>query len=116
MQRFKAITERIRTLGVTDVFTSTSKDICELVAELSVIGVKIHHTRHEQVAMGMADGYFRSSGRVGVVGDLDVLTKRLPGLRGPLLLDSITSNDVVKSYTSFARERACKQGQLVGSA
>lgn len=66
MRGLEAIAEQLRLLEVRDVFTFLSRDTCKLVAELSIRGVRAHHTRHEQVAVGMADGYWRAGGRVGV--------------------------------------------------
>lgn len=66
MRGFAAIAEEIVRLGVRDAFTFMSDDICKLVGELSRRGVRVHHTRHEHLAVGMADGYARSSGHVGV--------------------------------------------------
>lgn len=66
MRSLEAIAEQLVRLGVRDVFTFTASDVVELVAELSLRGVKVHHTRHEHVAVGMADGYSRAGGGVGV--------------------------------------------------
>ena len=66
MKAFQAIAEEVTALGVQDVFTFTAEDIVDLVAELSQRGVRVWHTRHEHTAIGMADGYARVSGKVGV--------------------------------------------------
>src|ERR1700722_3256707 len=63
---YAALAEEIARLGVRDVFTFTAKDIVEVVVELRGRGVNVYHTRHEHIAIGMADGYSRSTGRIGV--------------------------------------------------
>jgi thiamine pyrophosphate-dependent acetolactate synthase large subunit-like protein len=67
MQCHQAIAERLVRLGVRDAFTYTTDDVVHLVAELDLRGVKVRHARHEQIAVGTADGYSRASGNVGVV-------------------------------------------------
>lgn len=66
MRVFEAIAEQIARAGVRDVFTFMSRDTAKLIAELSARGVKVYHARHEHVAVGMADGYARVAGTVGV--------------------------------------------------
>jgi thiamine pyrophosphate-dependent acetolactate synthase large subunit-like protein len=101
----QAIAAEIVALGVRDAFTFTAEDVVDLVAELTLRGVHVHHTRHEHTAIGMADGYARVSGRAGlaIVGagvgltnainslltaskantNLVVLTGEVPGVNSP---------------------------------
>src|SRR5262245_21035428 len=60
------VAEAIARQGVRDVFTYMSRDIIKLIAELSARNVRVFQTRHEHGAIGMADGYSRVTGRVGV--------------------------------------------------
>lgn len=66
MRVFEAIAEQIARADVRDVFTFMSRDTAKLIAELSARGLNVYHTRHEHVAVGMADGYARVAGTVGV--------------------------------------------------
>ncbi len=59
MQCYVAIAERLVQLGVTDAFTFTTDDVVHLVAELDRRGVKVHHSRNEQIAVDMADEFWR---------------------------------------------------------
>ena len=82
MRVFQGIAETLATAGVTDVFTFLSRDIAKLVAELDLRGVRVHSARHEHVAVNMADGYSRASGRLGValIGQGVGFTNALNGL------------------------------------
>jgi acetolactate synthase-1/2/3 large subunit len=82
MRVFQAIADTLVAEGVTDAFTFLSRDIAKLVAELELRGVRIHSARHEHVAVNMADGYARASGRLGVaiIGEGVGLTNALNAL------------------------------------
>jgi acetolactate synthase-1/2/3 large subunit len=53
-------------LGMRDLFTLMGAGNLRLIHHLSVDhGIRIHHLRHENGAIGAADGYFRTTGEVG---------------------------------------------------
>lgn len=66
MRIFEALAATLVEEGVAAAFTLTSEDTVRLTVELSRLGVPVYHTRHEAAAIGMAHGYARASGRVGV--------------------------------------------------
>lgn len=66
MRAFEAVAEEIVQQGVTRVFTLMSQETTKLTAELARRGVRIYHARHEHIAVGMADGYSRATGEIGV--------------------------------------------------
>lgn len=66
MRAFEAIAEEIARQGVREVFTYMSRDIVKLVVEISARNITVYQARHEHAAVGMADGYARSTGRTGV--------------------------------------------------
>jgi thiamine pyrophosphate-dependent acetolactate synthase large subunit-like protein len=63
---FEALAERIAELGVQHVFTFMSEDVAPLLLELTDRGLEVFHTRHEHIAIGMADGYSRAGGSLGL--------------------------------------------------
>ena len=66
-QAHAALAEELANRGVDTVFGVLSGGIDRIVRELiDVHGVRYVSARHEQGAIGMADGYARSTGRVGV--------------------------------------------------
>jgi acetolactate synthase-1/2/3 large subunit len=52
--------------GVTDLFGLVGEGNAHLLDRTNDHAVAYHYARHEQVAVGMADGYARTTGRVGV--------------------------------------------------
>lgn len=66
MKVFQAIAAELAAADVRHLFAYMSRDTCKLVAEASVLGIAVSHTRNEHGAVGMADGYWRASGRLGV--------------------------------------------------
>ena len=65
--------------GVSAVFALMSDEVSHLIVELERLGVAVYGTRHEAAAIGMADGYARISGSVGVA-----IVGRGPGLSNAL--------------------------------
>jgi thiamine pyrophosphate-dependent acetolactate synthase large subunit-like protein len=63
---FQAIADTIAQLGVRAAFAFLSSDVLKLAAELDARGIKIYNARTEHTAVGMADGYSRASGNVGL--------------------------------------------------
>ena len=61
--------------GVRCAFSLPSGEIMPILLELESRGVAIYRTRHEHAAIGMADGFARVSGQLGVA-----LVGRGPGL------------------------------------
>lgn len=94
MRVFEAVAEEIAAQRTKYVFTLMSQETTKLTAELERRGVRVHHVRHEQIAIGMADGYARATGDVGVaiVGMGPGLTNAMNALitaakaRSPLVL------------------------------
>ena len=66
MRGVKAVARAIAAEGVREVFTYMSRDIIKLLADIEANGVKVYQSHHEHGAVGMADGYARTSGRIGV--------------------------------------------------
>lgn len=67
MLGYEVIARRLVALGVDTVFAVMGDGNLLLLAELSEKhGVRIVHARHEAGAVGMADGYHRMTGRLGV--------------------------------------------------
>ena len=67
MLGYEVIAQRLVTLGVDTVFAVMGDGNLLLLAQLSEKhGVRIVHARHEAGAVGMADGYHRMTGRLGV--------------------------------------------------
>jgi len=62
----EAIADEIAGQGVREVFTFMSRDIIKLTVEIAARNITVYQTRHEHGAVGMADGYARSTGRIGV--------------------------------------------------
>jgi thiamine pyrophosphate-dependent acetolactate synthase large subunit-like protein len=76
---YEALADCLAGRGPAAVFTYLSDDVAGLVAELKRRGVRVLTTRHEHAAVGMADGFARFSGEVGVA-----LVGRGPGLTNSL--------------------------------
>jgi len=67
MRVYEAIAEEFQRAGVERVFGLMGEDTAKLIIELDRIGIGFVAARHENQAVGMADGYSRVSGRLGVV-------------------------------------------------
>jgi acetolactate synthase-1/2/3 large subunit len=74
-----AIAAEIERQGVRAVFALMSEDTAKVIVYLIQAGVPVYHARHESTAVGMADGYSRASGGVGVA-----IVGRGPGLTNSL--------------------------------
>jgi acetolactate synthase-1/2/3 large subunit len=73
------IAEELKRQDVRAVFTLMSEDTARLIVEVDRIGIPLYSTRHDSTAIGMADGYARASGDVGVA-----IVGRGPGLTNAL--------------------------------
>jgi len=60
------IAQELKRQGVRAVFTLMSEDTAKLIVEVDRAGIPLYSTRHDSTAVGMADGYARASGEVGV--------------------------------------------------
>lgn len=61
-----AIADVLAENGVTAIFGVPASETMQIVVAADARGIGTYHARHEQAALGMADGYARVSGRVGV--------------------------------------------------
>ncbi|GGA69434.1 acetolactate synthase [Pseudoclavibacter endophyticus] len=61
----EAVAAAARDLGADDVFTLMGGTNLRVVHHLGDRGARLHHLRHENGAIGAADGYARASDRVG---------------------------------------------------
>jgi acetolactate synthase-1/2/3 large subunit len=75
MRLHEELAKSLAALDTSVVFAYVSDDVATLAAELKRLGVCLLTTRHEHAAVGMADGFSRFSGRLGVA-----LVGRGPGL------------------------------------
>jgi thiamine pyrophosphate-dependent acetolactate synthase large subunit-like protein len=80
MRVYERLAAVLRTQGVTAVSTLLSEDILPLAVELEERNVTITHTRHESGAIGIAHGYSKAAGTLGVA---------MVG-RGPAFTNSLT--------------------------
>ena len=87
MRVYEAIAEEFLQAGVERVFGLMGEDLAKLIIELDRIGIKYIAARHEAQAVGMADGYARVSGKLGVV-----LVTSGPGFTNALTLITTASN------------------------
>ena len=71
----EALARELQRQGVTAVFGLIGEDVVRLAIELEAIGIRYYAARHEAGAVGMADGYSRVSGELGVA-----LISRGPGV------------------------------------
>ena len=71
----EALARELQRQGVTVVFGLIGEDVVRLAIELEAIGIRYYAARHEAGAVGMADGYSRVSGELGVA-----LISRGPGV------------------------------------
>ncbi len=81
MRAFEAVAAALTAAGVKAGFTLMSEDTARLIVELRRGGVEIYSTRHEAAAIGMAHGYARASGSIGLA-----IVGRGPGLTNALTL------------------------------
>ena len=79
MKAFESIIDELKHQQVTCLFTLLSEETAILVTRAKERGIDTYGTRHEHAAVGMADGYSRVSGRVGVA-----VLGRGPGLTNAL--------------------------------
>ncbi|MBI5275185.1 MAG: thiamine pyrophosphate-binding protein [Burkholderiales bacterium] len=63
---YEALAQDIKAMGVEAVFGLMSDDTALFVAMLDSVGVRFHGARHENTAIGMAEGYAASSGKLGI--------------------------------------------------
>lgn len=63
---YEALAGDIKAMGVGTVFGLMSDDTALFVATLDAIGVRFCGARHENTAIGMAEGYAASSGQLGI--------------------------------------------------
>jgi thiamine pyrophosphate-dependent acetolactate synthase large subunit-like protein len=75
----EAICAELERQGVRDVFGLMGEDVASLIAALPQHGFNYYSSRHEHGAIGMADGYARVSGDVGVA-----VVSRGPGFMNSL--------------------------------
>ena len=73
------IADELKRQGVRAVFTLMSEETAKLIVEVDRRGIALYSTRHDSTAVGMADGYARASGEVGVA-----IVGRGPGLTNAL--------------------------------
>lgn len=66
MKGASQICDILRRSGVTDVFGLAGDGNYRHLARLNDVGIAFHRARHEAAVVAMADGYARSTGRVGV--------------------------------------------------
>ncbi|MCY4500722.1 MAG: thiamine pyrophosphate-binding protein, partial [Alphaproteobacteria bacterium] len=64
---YQALAEDIKAMGVDTVFGLMSDDTAAFAVTLDAMGIGLIGARHENVAIGMADGYAAATGRLGVV-------------------------------------------------
>ncbi len=74
-----AIAAELKRQGVRAVFTLMSEETAKLIVEVERAGIPLYSTRHDSTAAGMADGFARASGEVGVA-----IVGRGPGLTNAL--------------------------------
>lgn len=67
MQVYDAIAGRMKALGVSAVFSVPASETMKINVSAVRHGLQHFAARHEQAAIGMADGYFRSTRKPGVV-------------------------------------------------
>ncbi|MGI8609064.1 MAG: thiamine pyrophosphate-binding protein [Candidatus Dormibacteria bacterium] len=73
------IVDELGRQGVAAVFALMSEETARLIVEVDRRGIPLYSTRHDSTAVGMADGYARASGKVGVA-----IVGRGPGLTNAL--------------------------------
>jgi acetolactate synthase I/II/III large subunit len=114
MRVYEALVEEFVRQGVRQVFGLMGEDTAKLLALLPASGISYLSGRHESSAVGMADGYARLSGAVGVAvlsrgcGFTNAMTALTTAARGGsrvLVLAADTADTVPKfpSVTQTAR-------------
>lgn len=63
---YEIVAHHIKALGARAVFGLMSEDTAMLVATLDSIGVRFFSARHENTAIGMAEGYAAATGELGI--------------------------------------------------
>lgn len=63
---YEALAHDIKAMGVEVVFGLMSDDTAHFVTMLDSVGVRFHGARHENSAVGMAEGYAAASGKLGI--------------------------------------------------
>ena len=63
---YEALALDIKARGIEVVFGLMSDDTAHLVTMLDAVGVRFHGARHENTAVGMAEGYASASGKLGI--------------------------------------------------
>ena len=63
---YQALAEDIKAMGIDTVFGLMSDDTAAFAVTLDAMGIALVGARHENVAIGMADGYAAATGRLGV--------------------------------------------------
>lgn len=66
MHVYEMVAQQIKALGIGKVFGLMSEDTALLVATLDSLGVRFYSARHENNAIGMAEGYAAATGALGV--------------------------------------------------
>lgn len=66
MYVYEMVANQIKGLGIDKVFGLMSEDTAQLVATLDALGIRFYSARHENNAIGMAEGYAAASGKLGV--------------------------------------------------
>jgi thiamine pyrophosphate-dependent acetolactate synthase large subunit-like protein len=75
MRVYEGIADELVRRNCKAVFSLAASETVRIIAAAAERGIPNYSTRHEQAAVGMADGYHRASGEVGVV-----IVGRGPGL------------------------------------
>jgi thiamine pyrophosphate-dependent acetolactate synthase large subunit-like protein len=126
MQVAEAMAFEIKRQNVRAVFTLMSEETAKLVVHLTQLGVAVYHTRHDSTAIGMADGYSRACGEIGVAivgrgpgltNSLNTLITAAKGSTKLLVLTGDSAADQgVRSPASFERiGKYIDQGALLGA-
>ena len=63
---YEALALDIKAMGIEVVFGLMSDDTALFVTMLDAAGVRFHGARHENTAIGMAEGYAAASGKLGI--------------------------------------------------
>ncbi|MCU1477008.1 MAG: Acetolactate synthase isozyme 3 large subunit [Subtercola sp.] len=101
----------IRAIGVEHVFTLMGAGNLRLVHHLAAdYGVQVHHLRHENTAIGAADGFARTTGEVGWCtvtqgpGFTNIFTALITAAKGstPLVLVTADSSNLDERIAPFA--------------
>ena len=66
MRVYEEVAQEFRRRGIERVFGLMGEDVAELIVELDRVGIPFFAARHENQAIGMADGYSRVGERLGV--------------------------------------------------